>query len=88
MAWECVFQGHVQGVGFRYRAVSIARRHAVLGFVRNLPGGDVQLVVDGESQAIEALLTELQHTMLGHIDHVTRREVQLHEPLGSFEIRR
>ena len=43
-----IYQGRVQGVGFRYTVASIARRFPVTGYVKNLPDGNVELAVDGE----------------------------------------
>jgi acylphosphatase len=45
------YSGRVQGVGFRYTAQRIARSFAVTGWVRNLPDGRVELIVEGDSMA-------------------------------------
>jgi len=39
--------GRVQGVGFRYGAVDEARRLGLTGWVRNTPGGQVEVVAEG-----------------------------------------
>jgi acylphosphatase len=54
------YAGHVQGVGFRYTARSIARGHDVAGFVRNLSDGRVELVAEGKAQEVEAFLREVR----------------------------
>jgi acylphosphatase len=54
------FAGHVQGVGFRYTARSIARRYDVAGFVRNLPDGRVELVVEGQPREVDAFLRDVR----------------------------
>jgi acylphosphatase len=64
---EIHYRGRVQGVGFRYTARNIARRHAVSGFVRNLPDGRVQMVLEGESGEVEQFLTDVADAMSGNI---------------------
>ena len=39
-----IYSGQVQGVGFRYTTSRIAAGHAVVGFVKNLTDGTVELV--------------------------------------------
>jgi acylphosphatase len=50
----------VQGVGFRYTTRNIAARHAIKGYVQNLPDGRVLLEVEGESHDIEGFLAEVR----------------------------
>ncbi len=52
--------GRVQGVGFRAFAARIATRLNLLGGVRNLDDGRVELEVEGGRTVIEALLRELK----------------------------
>ncbi len=60
---EILFWGQVQGVGFRYTTRSIAARLPVSGWVRNLPDGRVQLVVEGPAEALDELLERLDGEM-------------------------
>ena len=60
---EIWYEGHVQGVGFRYNTSSIAQRFSVCGFVRNLPDGRVHLVVEGEAAEVKAFLREIGERM-------------------------
>ncbi len=53
-------QGRVQGVGFRVFTAQAARRFELLGGVRNLEDGRVELEVEGLKALIEALLKELK----------------------------
>ncbi|MEM3341636.1 MAG: acylphosphatase [Thermoplasmata archaeon] len=47
-----IFYGVVQGVGFRYSARSLASRLGLDGWVRNLPDGTVEAVVEGRKKVI------------------------------------
>lgn len=48
--------GRVQGVGFRYAMQREAERRGVTGWVRNRRDGAVEALVQGEADAVEALL--------------------------------
>lgn len=52
--------GHVQGVGFRAFAARTATRLDLLGGVRNLADGRVELDVEGRRTVIDILLRELK----------------------------
>ncbi|MFH1571155.1 MAG: acylphosphatase [Gemmatimonadota bacterium] len=52
--------GHVQGVGFRFFTVQRARRHGLVGWVRNLADGRVELVAEGPAEAVAALVRDVQ----------------------------
>ena len=41
------FSGHVQGVGFRYAVLQVAKEYEVAGVVANLADGRVQLEAEG-----------------------------------------
>jgi acylphosphatase len=82
-----LYSGRVQGVGFRATARYVAAGFPVSGYVRNLPGGDVELVAEGEPVAVDAFLAALARRMAGCIDRVTVHD----EPAASlrgFVVRR
>lgn len=64
------YSGRVQGVGFRYTTVSVARRYAVSGYVQNLQDGRVVLVAEGEESALVAFLADVAETMQHVISRV------------------
>jgi len=45
--------GRVQGVGFRFFAEAAARREGVRGWVRNTPDGAVEVLAEGDAEALE-----------------------------------
>ncbi len=49
-------QGRVQGVGYRHFIAVEAARLGLHGAVRNLAGGDVELIAEGDRTALERLL--------------------------------
>ena len=54
VARRYVISGRVQGVGFRYFTEDLAQREGVSGFVRNLPDGRVEAVVEGDVESVGA----------------------------------
>ena len=56
----CYFSGRVQGVGFRYHTLQVAREFEVSGFVRNLPDGRVQLEAEGAQAEVKAFVEEVE----------------------------
>jgi acylphosphatase len=75
------FSGHVQGVGFRYSAQHLARNHPVTGYVRNLPDGRVEMVVEGEEKDLDALVDALKRQMEGFI---RKADVSAGKATGEF----
>jgi acylphosphatase len=59
IAKRVIFEGRVQGVGFRYAAKEIARGFDVCGWVRNLPDGTVELQAMGEPAELDAFIREI-----------------------------
>lgn len=69
------FSGHVQGVGFRYQVLQIAKEFDVAGFVRNLPDGRVQLEAEGEREEVRGFILEIENRLDMFIRKVERNEV-------------
>ncbi len=42
-----IYEGIVQGVGFRWKLMNIANRHNLTGYARNLDNGNVEVEVQG-----------------------------------------
>ncbi len=51
---QIFYSGLVQGVGFRYTAKTVAAGFEIIGTVRNLPDGRVELVAEGDRGELEA----------------------------------
>jgi acylphosphatase len=80
------YTGHVQGVGFRYTAHSIARGHAVTGYVRNLSDGRVELVAEGDRHDVDDFLEAVRDRLGNHI-HDERQDIgPTTGEFNSFEI--
>jgi acylphosphatase len=84
---EVYYSGRVQGVGFRYTARSIARQFAVTGYVKNLPDGGVELVVEGRAEEIRAMLHAIRAEMGHYIHDVRETPCRATEGFSGFDVR-
>ncbi len=51
---SAIYEGKVQGVGFRASVLALAKGFEVTGWVRNLPDGRVELLAAGDPGEIES----------------------------------
>ncbi len=84
---KVIFSGRVQGVGFRYTTVALARKYPVAGYVRNVPDGTVELVAEGDPQILDRFLADVEEAMRGHIQERQVVPVKAREPLQGFTVR-
>jgi len=54
----------VQGVGFRYTVRQLAKGYDVIGWVRNLPDGRVELLAGGQSEEVDGFLAAIAESEL------------------------
>lgn len=81
--------GVVQGVGFRYFVLRQAERVGVVGWVRNLPDGRVEVVAGGESDQLSELEKALwTGPSRSRVTGVEKSEIldEVHRP-KTFEIK-
>ena len=64
---NCWFEGHVQGVGFRYQTVCVAKGFEVTGFVCNLADGRVHLYAEGTEGEVRAFQAEVECDLKSYI---------------------
>ena len=84
---EVYYSGRVQGVGFRYRACRIAMQFAVTGYVKNVPDGRVELVVEGHPDVIRAMLHAVRAEMGRCIRDVHETPSRATGGFSSFDVR-
>ena len=86
--YNVLISGRVQGVGFRYFAVSIADKYDVKGFVRNIRGGRVEIVCQGEEEELQPFLDEIRKgPAFSVITGAVIEEIPENKRYNSFEIK-
>lgn len=76
------YSGHVQGVGFRYTVKSVAAGFEIVGSVRNLIDGRVELVGEGQREELEAFRNAIREAGLEHF--IRNEEISWGEAAGEF----
>ncbi len=80
--------GHVQGVGFRCYAQNAARREGLSGHVTNHADGSVEVVAEGEAEAMTRFERALhQGPSRSRVVHVRVDEIVPAGLNAGFEIR-
>lgn len=88
IAKRVLFEGRVQGIGFRYAVKQIAMGFDVVGTIKNLPEGSVELEIMGEEEELEEFLQEIieESTMAHYIKEVHTHEIPMLENVKRFII--
>jgi len=81
------FSGRVQGVGFRYTALWLAKEFEVAGYVQNLPDGRVRLEAEGEAQEVARFVAAIEERMQGYVRQVERAGARRPRQFQGFGIR-
>ncbi|MBE0534739.1 MAG: acylphosphatase [Phycisphaerae bacterium] len=85
-ARHVIFSGRVQGVGFRYTCHRIATRYELKGFVKNLPDGSVEMVVQGHPEDVTDCLADIHESFGAYIRHAEKNDVPVNPRHTDFRI--
>lgn len=85
---KAIFEGKVQGVGFRYTAKETSKGFDIVGWVKNLPTGTVELCLMGEEEEVDEFLKEIheESTQSHNIESFHLEEVPMLENTKGFTI--
>ncbi|WP_226034758.1 acylphosphatase [Aquibacillus saliphilus] len=84
-----IVSGMVQGVGFRATTQQKANQIGVNGWVRNLPDGNVEIEVEGESNKVEEFIdiTKNGPRRFIKVDHVEVTTFNKIKGYHSFDVK-
>lgn len=82
-----IFEGKVQGVGFRYRASYAARGLGLSGWVRNCADGTVEMEVQGSEVQINRMLSLIQQDRYIRIDQLHASILTMKENEYGFHVK-
>jgi len=80
-----LYAGRVQGVGFRFQVLRLSRRFAVVGHVRNLGDGTVELLVHGSPDEVARFREAIRAALEGFIRGESASAVEA-EAFSGFDI--
>lgn len=74
--------GKVQGVGFRYTAKKVAEDLSLVGTVKNLPDGSVELYAQGSREVLGTFIRKLKEESFP--SHIQTIEAEFRETIRNF----
>lgn len=76
------YSGRVQGVGFRFTAQDIANNLGILGWVKNLRDGRVEIIAEAEEDLLEQFLTRINQYFQ---EYMQGKDIKWLEGSGEFQ---
>jgi acylphosphatase len=81
-ALSLTLSGRVQGVGFRFSAVSKAEEYQIKGFVKNQANGTVYIEAEGEPENLNQFVSWCHEgPAAARVDNVVKQEI----PIQNFK---
>lgn len=85
---KAIVLGRVQGVWFRANAMQEAKLLGVRGYARNMADGSVEIVAEGETAAVDALIAWVgEGPPLAVVRQVRVEELDYDEEFSNFGVR-
>lgn len=81
-----VVEGRVQGVGYRWFVERVAVSLGLVGYVKNLYNGDVEVYAVGEPEALDELRRKLERGPRGALITAVRESPAALQDCRSFRI--
>lgn len=82
-----IYHGRVQGVFFRATTFDLSRDFRVVGYVRNRPGGTVELEAEGLAVEVDGFLDAIADQFQHHVTRAETTDLPPHGDERDFRIR-
>jgi acylphosphatase len=82
--YKMIFNGRVQGVGFRYKACHVADMYRLTGYVKNEYDGSVSAEVQGTEQEIYMFIKTLANDRYINIMDIEKERIPIEEDERGF----
>ncbi|MFC1645720.1 acylphosphatase [Candidatus Omnitrophota bacterium] len=76
-----IYKGNVQGIGFRFTVERVALNFRVVGWVKNLTKGEVEVVAEADEETIKNFLKIIRGYFMKYI---VDEQISTSEATGSF----
>lgn len=85
--WHIIFTGKVQGVFFRDKSSTHAKKLNLTGFVKNLPDGSVEAEAQGTSEDLHTWLKWCNSEEgSGHIEEISTTQIDPQPNEKTFKV--
>ena len=82
-----IVKGRVQRVGFRFFVENVAQREGIQGYVRNQHDGSVEIVAEGDMEALQRFEMAVRRGPTGaRVDDVDTIEVDPSSRFAGFRV--
>ncbi len=83
---QLFYSGRVQGVGFRYTVLDIARQQKVCGWVKNLDDGRVEIIAEASEDILNSFLQEINQQFSRYIKDTNTEWLPASGEFSDFQI--
>lgn len=82
-----IVKGRVQRVGFRFFVENAAQREGIQGYVRNQHDGSVEIVAEGDADAVQRFEMAIRRGPAGaRVDEVDTTDVEPSSRFAGFRV--